>query len=485
MPTAGATLYPSASDAAWNGWAQFGINGGAPDDPWSINNTAQWMEYDPRNMKHKRHKIPIIEPCNTISNLAYYRILPDLCAKRANLTMDDDYVSAVIQGFATLGMGSSFMHASRTHLGQSFDRLPIAVIAYQYFQYINSALSAGASGNESILHELSVTPRAYDGRELATRIHTIPLNFQLNDWLAALTKLDAPNYYITFAAIIVDCLTLLVPDFLSDKLIPVLIGLFGLDDSVKAFILTEYVPTVRASMAAVQLTSAEKAALVPKFAGTLMKLFWAFTWQEATFHYPLLYNAEWNVIGALVTPSVNSLANRLTGFTHPDATIQEGESIYPGQEWCRVKHTAPHAKWHEISANGLMDLGYFADHIKAVIDAAGRRQEPRAQTDGSDLFVSSDVISDWALELQAQAWSEGYIVRQAFARVVKQISAEMDACSSGAVDGAITWSELVCYLTGIDSGASFVAKIFEGVSSHQKTALSQVHSTPDANPIFV
>jgi hypothetical protein len=246
-----------------------------------------------------------------------------------------------------------------------------------------------------------------------------------------------------------------------------------------------YVPVIRAANSGFNLSLQEKAALVPKALGTVLKLLWAFTWQEGIFKYPFLYNAEWNVFGALLIPSVNNLANKWTGFAHPDDTIQKSESVYPGQEWCKVKNTAPHAKWHEISANGLMDLGYLADHIKVVIDGALPRQEPRVQSDGSDVVFATEDIKEWVSDLHSEDWSEGYVVRQAFAQVITDVVTDMDSCASGTADGHVTWNDLTCYLTGLDSAESFVARIFYGISGHQKQALAQVHSTPNQKPVFV
>lgn len=479
LKTCGDTLYPSASDAAWTGWTQFGINRGQPGDPWSLNNTAQWMEYDPRNLTYKGHDIPIIEPCNTVSNLAYYRIIPDLCANRQSLAMSDEYVNAIAQGFATLGMGSSFMHGSRTSLGGAFDNIPISVIAYQYFQLMTDALKPGATGTDSILHELSATPRAYDGRELATKIHTIPLEHELNDWHKALDALDRPQYFFTFGAIIVNALTLVAPDVINDQLIPLLISLFGLSDDVKDFLINQFVPTVRGAMKDVKLSLAEKAQMLPKFAGTVLKLLWAFTWQEGVFPYKQVYNPTWNLFGAVLIPAVNSLANRMTGFSHPDDSIQKGESIYPGQDVCNVKHTSPHAKWHEISANGLMDLGYLADYVKIVIDKALPSGPPN---ESSDIFMKTEVVDLWADDMKQLQFGDGYLITQAFVQVVKGIVTDMDKCGGDAGDGTVTWQELACYLTSRGSAAEFVNSLFESIDALYNPSLARVHATPLAKP---
>jgi len=486
MATAGDSLYPTASDAAWAGWTQFGINRGQPGDPWSKDNSAFWMEYDPRNLTFQKNKIPIIEPCNTVSNLAYYRIIPDLCANRDSLTMGDDYLNAVIQSFATLGMGSSFMHGSRTSLGGVFDTIPISVIAYQYFQLMTDSLDA-KNGTDSILHELSATPRAYDGRMLATKLHMIPLEHEINDWHSALDKLERPQYYFTFGAIIINALTLVAPPAVNDVLIPPLMSAFGLSDDVKTFLLSKFIPTIRDATADINLSLKQRTALVSKFAGTVVKLLYSFMWQEQTFVYAAVYDPTWNLFGALLMPAVNSLANVLTGFNHADASIQNaGEGIYGGQTYCRVKATAPHAKWHEMSANGLVDLAYMADAVKVQIDAS--KNVATAETDdieGSEVFMTIEVINSWTADLKAQDWTEGYLVQQAFGIVVKGIAKDMDACTSGKADGLITWDDLACYIDGISSAADFIDRLFESIQKHYKPTLSQVHSTPFANPVFV
>lgn len=172
------------------------------------------------------------------------------------------------------------------------------------------------------------------------------------------------------------------------------------------------------------------------------------------------------------------------------------EAIYPGQEWCRVKHTAPHAKWHDESANGLMDLGYLANEVKVVVDNAQAREASRGlrhsngrrfdnNDDGAEVFLTVDVVDSWAAEMKAQPWSEAYVVTQAFAHVVKDITSDMDKCTNGVADGSITWQDVGCYLSSISSAADFVQKLFEGIHSRYKLGLSQVRSTPNSKPLLV
>ena len=106
---------------------------------------AAHKEYNPRNLRPVGCKITTIEPCNTVSNLAYDRIIPDLCANRAALSMRKEYVDAIIQGFGMLSMGSSFMHGSRTSLGMVFDNIPISVTAHETSAVVGLSSCTGSS----------------------------------------------------------------------------------------------------------------------------------------------------------------------------------------------------------------------------------------------------------------------------------------------------------------------------------------------------
>ena len=44
-------------------------------------------------------------------------------------------------------------------------------------------------------------------------MYRISLEFEIGNWLAALEKLDYNDYVITFSAIIINCLTMVMLDF--------------------------------------------------------------------------------------------------------------------------------------------------------------------------------------------------------------------------------------------------------------------------------
>ena len=106
----------------------------------------------------------------------------------------------------------------------------------------------------------------------------------------------------------------------------------------------------------------EKAQLELDFLATLVKLIYAFIWQEyALTSADIFLDPEVNVLGARAMSSVNALANSLSSFPVLSEPLQSGYGVYPGDTWCQPQE--PHSKWHTESANGLMDLMMLADSV--------------------------------------------------------------------------------------------------------------------------
>ena len=62
----------------------------------------------------------IWEPCNYISNLAYDRLMVEMCLQQ-NWTLSQSTVSKIAQAFAINTFASAFMHGSDTNLGAGQD----------------------------------------------------------------------------------------------------------------------------------------------------------------------------------------------------------------------------------------------------------------------------------------------------------------------------------------------------------------------------
>ena len=60
-----------------------------------------------------------------------------------------------------------------------------------------------------------------------------------------MSSFDAPDYYLSFAAILTSSITLAMEPWAADLLIPVVMDQFGLAQVNRDFILNEYLPEVR------------------------------------------------------------------------------------------------------------------------------------------------------------------------------------------------------------------------------------------------
>lgn len=102
--------------------------------------------------------------------MAYYRAAVRAC-EYDNWHWGNDYSRAIKQGFLSLATGSSFMHASHTWVGSTFDNDMIAVIIYTAYQAVMEKLGAKSNmlkylGDDELM----------DARELMNIISKMPLH---------------------------------------------------------------------------------------------------------------------------------------------------------------------------------------------------------------------------------------------------------------------------------------------------------------------
>ena len=95
----------------------------------------------------------IWEPCNYVSNLAYDRLVVELC-HQDDWTLEAINVRRIAEAFAILTFGSGFFHGSETNLGRIQDTK-----SNDLFAYILHQASMTNIPYDPILHDLSPTPR--------------------------------------------------------------------------------------------------------------------------------------------------------------------------------------------------------------------------------------------------------------------------------------------------------------------------------------
>ena len=107
------------------------------------------------------------------------------------------------------------------------------------------------------------------------------------------------DYEITFGCIVDLVLRLTLPSNIVDQLLPFLVDLFGLPEDDAYFLESIYDPQLKSTLeeAGVDLNEEDKTTLLRRFTGTLLKLMYAFLWQENFFPGPWLESPEANQIG--------------------------------------------------------------------------------------------------------------------------------------------------------------------------------------------
>ena len=89
---------------------------------------------------------------------------------------------------------------------------------------------------------------------------------------------------------------------------------------------------IRALTADIRIGLLEKVQLIGNFASTMVKLLYAFVWQEQTLDIPFVFDPEANIRGNELIPVVNAFANRLNDFTFYEENFQVG-NCYEYRQW--------------------------------------------------------------------------------------------------------------------------------------------------------
>lgn len=182
-------LLVRAQENAWKvGFIDVAKNGGIDKDSngnpdkWGHRSSGQpFLEgQDPAN-ERMFGDIRIYQPCNYVSNVAFYRSVTRIC--EYNWTIDKTYVRELKRAFANLAAGSAHMHGSHTSLGAIFDTRLIAIIFYLGHQISVQHLP----GDSPILRQMSETPMADSSISVSGKITQLLADKGPNDWADFLT----------------------------------------------------------------------------------------------------------------------------------------------------------------------------------------------------------------------------------------------------------------------------------------------------------
>ena len=133
-------------------------------------------------------------------------------------------VKAMAMTFAILAQGSAFLHGSQTKNGGAADVRINDLFAYVAYQ---AAMRNVLPKENSILHDLSFTPRAKSGNEITSDFIDMYINVPVEEWGSLLKAADFPNLRLTMCGYFGTALTLLLPDEVVDSLADFLLSQFS------------------------------------------------------------------------------------------------------------------------------------------------------------------------------------------------------------------------------------------------------------------
>ena len=167
-----ATLSPGLEEVleqAWTGMVDYWGARGGPADTWyqcDYNDTdlrapcqPTWSWFECNCTTQHPVEMDIWEPCDYVSNLAYDRLMVEMCLQQ-DWAFDSQAVKKITEAFAIVTFGSSFMHGSQTQNGQVQDLKSNDLFVYILYQ-------AGVTNlpYDPVIHDLALEPRSVSGQQ--------------------------------------------------------------------------------------------------------------------------------------------------------------------------------------------------------------------------------------------------------------------------------------------------------------------------------
>ena len=132
----------------------------------------------------------IWEPCNYVSNLAYDRLVVELCTQ-TDWVMELTTLNSIRQSFAILTFASSFMHGSETRLGARQDVMSNDLLAFILHQALLEAVPYSP-----VLHDLSLTPRNMRAVEVVEFWLEMYETKDVTEWYQHMEVIDMPRIQV-------------------------------------------------------------------------------------------------------------------------------------------------------------------------------------------------------------------------------------------------------------------------------------------------
>ena len=369
--------------AQWEKIKQYGASGGNhPFDAWKrCKDTPHKPEQTENNCTvEEQDKLPIWEPCNYASSITFFHSAIEMSKNGRLWSMPMKSKNSIGKVLASLGLTSSFYHASQTKNAENCNYRTIDLISFVIYQ--SAVDSLWTNSTKSIIRDLSELGKNETANDMADFAINMFVEKSIAEWGSTLNQYDFPSVHRSAMALFLMAFKLILPPYTDNGFVFKTAVRYGLQlakntiqKEDRDFIDKKFLDKLFSTTEEITLPEDEAKKLFKNLIGVMIKLIYAGLWNGSTISKLMPSNALTNEIGYEIIPLINDLANTLSSFQLGDTDFQEGKNLYPGEEVCNKggnKGDNPHPKWHVEMAILLPDVIYLADEIHRIITTYGK-----------------------------------------------------------------------------------------------------------------
>ena len=227
--------------------------------------------------------------------MAYYHAVTRICDTES-WNFSPEYVKALKRSFAQLAMGSAFKHGSDTSTGGTFDTIMIRIISQLGYE---SVIEKIGTDNE-ILININDEHEKHSAFKASQIMTEMTISQPVIQWQQTMWNIPLEHYYKTFGAMWMFAFVLIFPKDFTDYVLPIMARKFIEHKEKAEFLVTKYLPALNKVVEEKNLNISlyQKVIMTKKFIGMIMKIGYAFIWQEYQVNFPKLYDESTLSMGA-------------------------------------------------------------------------------------------------------------------------------------------------------------------------------------------
>lgn len=159
------------------------------------------------------------------------------------------------------------------------------------------------------------------------------------EWGRIMDQGDFPHDYFTnFGAITCNIVAFIFPGFITTPLIKIIADIFlpaQTPIEERKWLTDEYLPEIVRATRGNRIPIKYRLDLWVKLVGVLIKLVYAFAFQEQYLPIPGFQTHPLIYAGGFMIPTVFAIADTFTGFMQTDSNVNNSINLYPGHSHCK------------------------------------------------------------------------------------------------------------------------------------------------------